>query len=182
MLALCYLSSITNGGTVDFFNDLFGNFDLGPMIFVGCIALMILVVIILIIVRITKSSRGKKKLRELQAAGALDMTGKARLAIYSTLDFFDGEPLTAYEQFVARKPSAFMDATVILVAPGLHSFGVHSAATGAQDSIQALLEAGHTYQVGANDDGNYVILDDADYVYKRAIGRKASAAAGALNQ
>jgi len=167
---------------MDFFKDLFGDFDLGPMILVGCVALMVLVILIIIIVRIVKRAGGKKQLRALEAQGALDMTGKARLAVYSHLDTLDGKPMTQYEQFVARKPSGFMDATVIFVSPGQHTFGVHSASTGAQDEMSAVLEAGHTYQVGANDEGNYIIVDDEDYVYKRAIGRKRTVAAGMINQ
>jgi len=156
--------------------------DTGPLILVGCVAFMVLLGLVLLIVRIARAGKGKKALAELQGTAALDMRDKARLAIYSAVDTMDGKPLTPYRQLVGRKKSAFMDATLVLVPPGAHTFAARSAQTGAAELLSAVLEAGHTYQIGANDDGNYIEIDDADYVYKRVLPSKATAAAGIVNQ
>ena len=128
-----------------------------------------------------RQKKGAAKAAELQRSGALDMSRQARLAVYTSLVSLDGQSLINHTAILGRKPTAFMDAILLLVAPGEHQFEVASARRGDGDTFSAELEAGHTYQIGANEEGHYIVLDDADYQYKRVLAPRNSLCAGLVN-
>ena len=127
-----------------------------------------------------RQKKGAAQAAELQRSGALDMSRKARLAVYSSLMFLDGQSFRNQTVILGRKPTAYMDAVLLLVEPGTHKFEVASAQRGDGDAFSAELEAGHTYQIGANEDGHYIVLDDADYEYKRVLIPRNSIRAGLI--
>jgi hypothetical protein len=130
---------------------------------------------------VIRQRKGAAKAAELQQSGALDMSRRARLAVYSSLASIDGQPLKGYTVILGSKPEAYMDAVLLLVEPGEHTFEVTSKQRGDGDVLRAELEAGHTYQIGANSDEHYIVLDDADYVYKRVLASRDSISAGFVN-
>ncbi|GHU05952.1 hypothetical protein FACS1894158_10620 [Betaproteobacteria bacterium] len=130
---------------------------------------------------IIRQRKGAARVEELRQSGALDMSRRARLAVYTSLATIDDCTLGAYPVILGRKPEAIMDAVLLLVEPGEHSFGVTSAQRGDGDALRAELEAGHTYQIGANSEGHYIVPDDADYKYKRVLTSRDSVSAGFMN-
>jgi hypothetical protein len=129
---------------------------------------------------LSQQKKGAAKVAELRQSGALDMSRKAQLAVYSTLASIDGQSLKNRTAILGRKPEAYMDAVLLLVEPGEHRFEVASTQRGDGDVFSAELEAGHTYQIGANSDGHYIVLDDANYEYKRVLMPRNSVRAGLI--
>jgi hypothetical protein len=127
-----------------------------------------------------RQKKGAARVEELRQSGALDMSRKARLAVYSTLASIDGQSLRKRTAILGCKPEACMDAVLLLVEPGEHRFEVASTQRGDGDVFSAELEAGHTYQIGANEDGHYIVLDDADYRYKRVLAPRDLVRAGLI--
>jgi hypothetical protein len=154
---------------------------MGTIIFTVTILFWVVVIFGGIPYIIIRHKKAAAKVTELRQSGDLDMTHRARLAVYSSLGALDGQPLNGYTVLLGHKPEAFMDAVLLLVEPGEHTFEMTSAQRGDGDTLRAELEAGHTYQVGANSEGHYVVLDDADYEYKRVLASRASISAGFIN-
>ena len=130
---------------------------------------------------IIRQNKGVARVTELEQSGALDMRYRARLAVYSSLAFIDGRTLRHRTAILGCKPDALMDAVLLLVEPGVHTFAMTSAQRDNGDALRAELEAGHTYQIGANAQGHYIAPDDADYTYKRVLAPRDSVGAGFMN-
>lgn len=92
-----------------------------------------------------------------------------KVAVWISVSTINGNPVDLSRVYNVQVKSAMsganMDVDVFLLEPGVYDFVVNSRRY-TNAPIQAELKAGQTYQLGANDDGPYIIVDQEPERYQ----------------
>lgn len=133
-------------------------------ILMAIIGYCILSIIFLVIFIVVKKKKGTTKRREANARNKdlYNNTNMGRVALWIDIELVNNEPLDESKIYYSRVKSNMTgmneNVEVVLFNPGRYTLLVHSREY-SNVTLDVVIEAGKVYQLGADNEGPYFILD-----------------------